>query len=198
MRQTVLTFLVFFAACCTGQSGINRTTVKDGLKRNVLLLSTIGTKSGSCAGVIWHTGIVVTAKHCIGDEMTVDGRAACLLAEDGGDLAILSAHTPDFPDVVSADNVAPGDPVFSIANLDPWRDLVWVGSVVGVDKDGILSQGQNAPGVSGGGLYNDSGHLIGINTMFCCQNREGRQPLMQFAVPVASVRRLLLRLPSEP
>lgn len=193
MRRVVLSVLVFFAACCTAD-GINRYTVKDAVARNAMIASTIDGGLGTCAGVIWRTGIIITAKHCVGSDMKANGHPAKVILNDSTDLVVLSALTPEFPDLQISDDVKAGDAVFSVTTFEGFSDLVWLGSVIGVDQTAILSQGQNWPGISGGGLYDSRGRLIGINTKYCCNEPTGKVPLFQLAIHAREVAALVSRL----
>lgn len=191
MKHIALSVLVFFAACYSAQ-GTNRIAVRSAMQRHVVVQATENGGTMTCSGVIYRTGLIVTAKHCVGAGMTVDGLAAQVIARSTDDLVLLSTQTPDYPDLVTSDSAHPGDPVFSLCNFKDWRDLVFVGSVVQVTDEEIVSQGLNAPGISGGGLYNESGQLIGINNQFCCESITGdKLPLFQIAVRASAVRRLV-------
>ncbi len=168
---------------------------------------------GSGAGTVWHSnGLILTNAHVVADrgrreplQVTLsDGRSltANLLAVDlQRDLAALSVATNELPAIQLGDSqrLRAGQWVFALGN--PWglRGAVTAGIVIGdtavgprraspsdpdAPGDWLAVSLHLRPGYSGGALVDESGRLVGINTMMT-------GPDVGVAVPVHVARQFL-------
>ncbi len=168
---------------------------------------------GSGAGTVWHSnGLILTNAHVVADrgrreplQVTLsDGRSltANLLAVDlQRDLAALSVATNELPAIQLGDSqrLRAGQWVFALGN--PWglRGAVTAGIVIGdtavgprraspsdpdAPGDWLAVSLHLRPGSSGGALVDESGRLVGINTMMT-------GPDVGVAVPVHVARQFL-------
>lgn len=168
---------------------------------------------GSGAGTVWHSnGLILTNAHVVVDRgrrkplhVTLsDGRAfvAHLLAVDPErDLAALSVAVGELPAIQLGDSqqLRAGQWVFALGH--PWgvRGAVTAGIVIGdtavgpqrtslpaptAPGDWLAVSLHLRPGYSGGALVDESGRLVGINTMMT-------GPDVGVAVPVHVAKRFL-------
>lgn len=122
---------------------------------------------GSCSGVILQTNLVMTAAHCILDQKTirVDNREAKVFRkDDDNDLALLLVETIIMERIIVSDLKA-GDDIFSWGYPFSSPNRVFTkGYVTVIQLGSSFSTNTAVPGSSGSGLFNKSGHLVGIVT----------------------------------
>jgi S1-C subfamily serine protease len=166
---------ILVAVSCTscahgGQYALepNMNFIKEGIARNVWITVKIKDKEGEgrCSGVIYQTNLIITARHCKGDEMWVDGVPAKVLRESTEDLLLLEAETGPYEPLKLNTRPVIGDKVFSVSNYHEYKSIVSIGRIMRIEKDRIFSDVLCVPGVSGSALYNRRGELIGINNQF--------------------------------
>lgn len=171
MKSLLLLFVLF--RCSTVP--LSQFSIVDAYSRSVFVASVNPlraspenpTGSGSCSGVILKTGVVLTAAHCIGVVIEVNGKPAQLLSSDfEADLMLLSAETAEIALLSVGPTPNLVDEVYAVGNFGPFRDVVSVGRVVRVDDRAVYATVISAPGVSGSGLYDRAGRLVGINNRF--------------------------------
>lgn len=180
---------------CCGSGGTNRITLRESVDRSVVV--TTGDKS-FCSGVILTTGIVVTAKHCKSEHMFVDGHAAALWKESlDDDLILLKAPTRQVSLVrFATPDVA--DTVYGIANQSDYLNLYTSGEVVGFGKNNtILVRTLSAPGVSGSGVYDRSGALVGVSVQMYGTFLSSGAPIILCGIAIQSKRVAQLLGPLE-
>jgi S1-C subfamily serine protease len=176
--------------------------------RSVVAVS--GRERRTSSGVVWQTGVIVTAEHTLRREegITVtlpDGRsvAATLAGRDAGtDLAVLRADCPDVPAAERAKAAPkPGEIVLAVgrgtetgvvasmgvisAVADAWR--TWRGGRLDayVRLDLTLY-----PGVSGGAVTDEAGRIVGVATGALSR-------LAGVAIPLSTVERVTGELLSK-
>lgn len=131
------------------------------LKRNVVVATT--TIGGS--GVIIQTGWVLTNLHLanILNDIWVDDLPAELIAFDKAhDLALLKTVTGKFKRL-RVDNPKQGSRIFYVGNPGMHLNSISYGHVVYMDSIHTVTDTLPLSGMSGGGLYNEDGHLVGLN-----------------------------------
>jgi len=106
------------------------------------------------------------------------------------DLALLAIDCPDSPALTPVENslgMAPGQKVYTVGNPMGLRHTVTAGIISGYQKykDNVYIQTDAAinPGNSGGPLVDESGRLLGVNTMIL-RGTEG----IGFAIPYRKIR----------
>lgn len=130
------------------------------VNRNVVV-SNSDEMSGS--GVVLETGLVLTNYHMLGEETYVNDMLAEVLKYDKDlDLALLKVKTDHFKKVHFG-KAKQGKAVYYVGNPGPFTGVVSRGFVILRDKDHIFTDTLPIPGMSGGGLYNRWGHLIGLD-----------------------------------
>lgn len=90
------------------------------------------------------------------------------------DVALLKIVNPLFemyPYVKLADSVSLGQELFGIGYPNGYEKYVTHGIVANMDKDWIYTDAMMAHGSSGGGVYDMSGHLVGLFSMMFYPNR---------------------------
>lgn len=157
-------------------------------ERNVVVSS----ESSSGSGVVVMTNRVLTNYHLVdkeGEEVTVDNRVAQVIAVDkAADLALIVTVTKSFkklrlrrPEV--------GQAVFYVANPTGHVGTLSQGHVLYKDHKHTLTDTIPLPGMSGGGLYNKRGELVGLNVAMEGHPSSGRH--MAAHIPIEVVERFL-------
>lgn len=156
--------LCFLALCCVSVQENDRATMRLNIDRNVV----VGIDGGGiCAGVIVRTNLVVTAKHCKGTVLTVDLKPASILRESpDADILLLKTVTAEFEPITFNEKPQIGDPVYSVVNIAGLSHFLSRGYIAGFMKNVIYASTVGAPGISGGGYYDDAGRLIGIGSQY--------------------------------
>ena len=164
LKWGVLLALVPVALCCVSSENEFRVGLAANLDRNVV----IKTASGAmCAGVVIRTNLVATARHCKADAMTVDGRPAAILAEsEDSDVMLLRAITKEVVPVEFNERPQVGEAVYSVVNVSGFKSILSRSHIMGFTKSTILAENIGAPGISGGGYYDEKGRLVGIGSQF--------------------------------
>lgn len=130
------------------------------MDRNVVV-SNENDYSGS--GVILSTGLVLTNAHLVGEEVYVGDEQATVVKIDRVlDLALLKVETRRFGKLKFG-KAKLGKAVYYVGNPGPLTNAVSRGFVVFADEEHIFTDTLPIPGMSGGGLYNRWGHLIGLD-----------------------------------
>lgn len=197
MRFAPIFLLSAVSMCCATTPNVNRMLLSDGYKRCVVVQAVTDHKT--CSGVIIRTNTVLTARHCVGAGMEVNGRAAIVKkvgVDEKEDLAVLYTETPDFPELNVGSEPYVGDRAYSFANYGPWAALYSDGEVMRVDAERTYVRVLSAPGVSGAGVYDKSGNLIGIAvqysvTVFDTPAGMGSSILFGSAVPASKIKQFL-------
>lgn len=118
-------------------------------------------------------GKILTARHLIAHQCQPQwetGRPARVLFEDSvADLAVLAAEPPDWlPEKLkfAQELPLPGDELFMRAYVpNSGRPTVIVGRFLGIDREGtVLIDGLGMRGMSGSGILNSKGELVGFAT----------------------------------
>lgn len=163
MRRLLFAVLLFAACrCATSKTLIERARIDDAMKRNVVIKWGDPKIGNYCSGFIYSTGVILTAGHCFGDGMTVNGVAAVVVRRDvPHDLLELRTATGEFPaiPIIRAD-VA--EVVFTVANRAPWVDIFSYGYVARVEDGYVCARILSVPGYSGAPLLTADGNLLGV------------------------------------
>jgi S1-C subfamily serine protease len=176
---------------------------------------TILTQSGLGSGVVWSgDGTIVTDEHVIrgNSQVTVafaDGRRVggkVLASDRPTDLAVVKADRGGLPAATFARTVPPlGGTTIAIGSPLGFANTVSVGVVSGLNRSipGSAQQGTAlanllqtdaaiSPGDSGGGLFNGSGEVIGINEAYLPPSTGAVD--LGFATPVSTVQQVVPQL----
>lgn len=174
--------------------------VVERVHKSVVLIRTGENSVG--AGTIWHSdGLIITSAHVVvgkhvRDKLDIvlhngETFSAQVIAHDSErDIAALNINATNLPTIQpgKSSDVLPGQWLMALGH--PWGvpDVLVAGVVIGTGnqlpeadgRDWIAVDMKMRPGHSGGPLFDDTGRLVGINTMI-------RGPEVSFAVPVDAV-----------
>ena len=133
--------------------------IPEAVRRNVV----ITTSEGRASGVIIQTNWILTNAHAVGEEMQVDNAMSKVVFRDENlDLALVVANTEDFVRLTFA-QVKSSDYVFYVANPRGHVNTISQGNVLYTDFSHTVTNTMPMPGMSGGGLWNARGELVGLN-----------------------------------
>lgn len=137
--------------------------VREAEDRNVWISSLHGRDWYYCSGVIVSTNHILTAGHCFGDKIFVDGNLASVLREDhANDLMLLLAKTKDFAALIVNTSPSVSQIVYSAANHEPRMGIFTVSRITYIDEDQVCMGTLAAGGVSGSGVFDVEGRLVSI------------------------------------
>jgi S1-C subfamily serine protease len=148
-----------------------KTAVREAVDRYV----TVSTGKVLSSGVIITTGVVMTCFHSLSvdSETQVDGVVAEVLAVDTvHDLALLSVTTKEVS-LVKLGKGALGEVVFLVGNPMGINGALLFGRVCLKSNLRVISDIHGMPGVSGSGLFNLDGELVGLNNSVIGQKHIG-------------------------
>lgn len=126
----------------------------------------VATDSGKSigSGVIITTGCVLTCFHTISVDngISINGIEAEIIAVDPKhDLALLSVPTQERTTIHLADACI-GESVVSVGNPHGFNGALLFGRVCFLDDKRVFTDMHGAPGISGAGLFDMNGDLIGV------------------------------------
>lgn len=156
MRLTILLILLGMS-----QRNVEMTVLEIAQRRNVL----VETNGGSGSGVIYKPGLIISNFHILeaDSEVKVNDKIAKILAVDPKhDLILLEAATLPVPELKFNLEPKVWMPIFYCGNPGNHRGLVSPGFILDI-KDMLYTNTIPMGGMSGGGLYDEQGRLLGIN-----------------------------------
>jgi serine protease Do len=171
------------------------------------LVQILSDEGGIGAGTIWHSdGLVITNAHVASGrneerklrvmlQTGVSYPAQIIAIDAERDIAALAIDAHDLPTIAVGSSAELQAGQWLMASGHPWGilDALTAGVVIGTgeklpevgdNKTWIALDMKMRPGHSGGPLFNESGEIVGINTMI-------RGPEVSFAVPVDEVKNFL-------
>lgn len=162
--------------------------IEKAVERNVV----VETDSIMGSGVVIETNRILTNYHLLKSEdgeLTVDHKMAKVIAfNKDADLALIVAPTKKFKRLeLRRPNV--GQKVFYVGNPTGHIGAVSQGYVVYKDQTHTATDLVPLPGMSGGGLYNYKGQLVGLN--FAMEGQPGVGMQLAVHVPIEVVERFL-------
>lgn len=117
----------------------------------------------SGSGVVLQTGLVLTNYHMLGDHTYVNDEVSEVVkADEKLDLALLKVKTAKFSRLKFG-KVKQGQAVHYTGNPGPLSNAVSRGWVVAFKDEYIITDTLPIPGMSGGALWDEHGHLAGLN-----------------------------------
>lgn len=125
----------------------------------------IETKNAIGSGITLVTSFILTCFHNLGidSEIKVNGVVAEIVDVDPiHDLTLLAVPTEEFDQIVLG-IACLGEPVFSVGNPMGLSGALLFGRVVFKTDKRVITDIHGQPGVSGSGLFNLDGELLGIN-----------------------------------
>ena len=152
------------------------------------------TKSSASSGVVIITGVVLTCFHSlkVDSGIKVNGKEADIIAVDPlHDIALLQVETEEC-ELVTLGEVDLGELVFSVGNPLNFPGALMFGHVCFQTDKRIVHDMHGAPGVSGSGLFNSRGELVGVNHSVAGNKHIGSW--FTQAVPVLEMRNLLSKV----
>jgi len=126
----------------------------------------------SCTGEVIGIHRVLTAAHCLGDQMTADGKPVKVLKKDEvADLALLEVDLNKPALVFRGYPVERFEPLTAIGYAWGWSQLTVIKEIPflldyqATDEmpPGYFSQGASIEGMSGGPVVDEEGFLVSIN-----------------------------------
>ena len=135
----------------------------------------IETKNAIGSGIILMTSFVLTCFHClkVDSSISVNGKEAEIVDIDPiNDLTLLAIQTEEFEQIPMGE-ASLGEPVFSIGNPMGLDGALLFGRVVFRTDKRVIHDMHGQPGISGSGLFNFEGELIGINSSVIGQKHIG-------------------------
>lgn len=171
-------FLCLFLSCSVMDKAVSRNVA-------------VETEDYIGAGVILETGLVLTNFHLLGTETYVNGKLAEVLKVDKvKDLALLKVATPQ-RNKVKFSVAHRGESIFYVGNPSGHLNSVSQGHVVYMDSNETITDTLPVGGMSGGGLYNRKGELVGIDEGFEGNTQYGFH--LTVHIPIQVVREFLGR-----
>jgi S1-C subfamily serine protease len=152
----------------------------------------VTTATSVASGIVLKTNYVLTNFHVLdnGSKTWVDGNEAVIVAvspED--DLALLGVKTCEKRQILLSEGAEPLDFAFYVGNPHGIPNLAFFGLVLKVDTDAILTDLAAHDGMSGAGLYDNEGRLIGLQACGL-----GSKTYISSAVPASKIRKFLERV----
>lgn len=191
-------------------SSAAKLTTSEIVRKNDASVVMITTDVAQGSGVIIGENLIITNHHVISDAqsgkvVTIYGDtidiAGVLVSNEGTDLAVIETKEPlDIEPVVMGSGYAErkGDKVVAIGSPLGFQNTASEGIISNIEYSGLTRGYQiSVPidhGSSGGGLFNEYGHLIGITT----SGMEATQANLNFAVSVSAVAELVMELADNP
>ena len=202
LRESLVAFLLLSLAFADAFAGQALTLAQIAEQQSPTVV-TITTEDGFGSGVIVEaTGLIVTNLHVIQGSLSVEVKLSSgdvyddvtvSAVDQRRDLALIRIRGFGLPSASFGDSelVRPGDSVILIGAPEGLEQTVSNGIVSALRDSGdgyrfIQTTAPASPGSSGGGMFNESGELIGIVTS---QFTAGQN--LNFAVPVNYARGLL-------
>lgn len=143
------------------------------------------------SGVIIGTGFVLTCFHSLRVDNGIkvgDVEAEIIGVDPAHDLALLEVPTIEV-EAITLGSVFKGESVFSIGNPHGLSGALLFGRVVFLDDKKILHDMHGAPGISGSGLWDCAGELVGINHSVIGQKHIGNW--LTASVPAFHLQKIL-------
>lgn len=181
----LLTVAILCGSCATS----HRFVIDGATARNVPIRS--GRVSGS--GVVIGKDSVLTVAHVLqGLEITVHMIRAKVIHRDTVlDLMLLSVPTIDLPPLEINTKLKRGEWVVAVGNPSNITDFVSIGYVNYTEDSGLLASNPTYPGMSGSGLYDESGRLVGINTSVAGLGPQGMTQTLSVFASAKAIRKFL-------
>jgi S1-C subfamily serine protease len=126
---------------------------------------TVSAGNAEGSGVIITTGIILTCFHCLKVDNGIkvnDFNAKVVAVDPTHDLILLSVPTDEFETVRLCD-VGLGQQVLTVGNPLSMVKALLFGRVIYQTEKRLIHDTHGAPGISGSGLWDNEGKLVGVN-----------------------------------
>lgn len=172
---------------------------EDAWNRSVAVeIGTLEKRMGTCSGVILRTDLVLTAAHCaVGDVFKIGSELGTVVKVDKPtDLMLLKVKTKPFRMVPFGD-VKMAQEVLSVPLFEDFGKVLLFGRVAVITSDQIWVDMKAMPGISGSGLFDLDGRLVGLNNRFALHQSDITVVLVGVSVPAKTIREFLKGVESK-
>lgn len=146
--------------------------IKQAITSLVKIDATFGEGDGVCAGFVVDAPkhYILTAAHCVGENLKVDGSPATVIGQNS-DLAIITTPTLTKPSLAIAASTPERGEVVVTVGYGYGRLLSFVRHVAGYEDADLVLDAPEAPGTSGGPMLNSAGEVVALaevsNSIIC-------------------------------
>lgn len=165
MRPLLVSILAFLLICLPDSPSASQSVIDKTIRSIVEIEFAVdGEQTHVCTGFVVDAarGQALTARHCVGNELTVDGQVSEVIKADET-LALVKVPAMRKPPLeIRKKSISLGERVWSLG-FGYGKMKVFSRAISGwVIKDVILD-GPLAPGMSGGPIVDKDGKVVGVN-----------------------------------
>lgn len=137
--------------------------IKHAIASLVKIDATFDEGDGVCAGFVIDAPkhYILTAAHCVGENLKVDGSPATVVGLNA-DLAVITSPTLTKSSLVIASNLPERGEVVVTVGYGYGHLFSFVRHVAGYDDADLVLDSPEAPGTSGGPILNSAGEVVAL------------------------------------